>query len=653
MDDGATGDFISSSFVKKLQVTPVSAPSRQIKLAIKNNSTPAQCNMGITLLIALSSLVENRYFDIADLDHYDVILGMPWHEDHNPVINWKEKTVSVGLEDGQDIQVAGPQKQKKHNKMLSQTEANVNSSVNIARISLLQTKRLVRKKGTEICLCLVRGTEYGASEQQALQPQVEKLLKEYKDVFPDELPNGLPPSRTVEHHIDLVPGAEPTSRAPFRLSFEELQEMKKQLDELLEKGHIRPSVSPFGAPVLFIKKKDGSLRMCIDYQMLNQVTIKNRYALPRVDDLLDRLLRAIFFSKIDLRSGYHQLLMASQDIYKTAFTTRYGHYEFLVLPFGLCNAPATFMRLMNDIFREELDTCVVIYIDDILVFSRSAEEHIQHLRIVLDKLRANKLYAKLSKCEFAKEQVEYLGHIVSSKGIQPDPAKVKAIKDWPDLTTVHDVQSFLGLANFYRKFIQGFAHMATPLTDLLLHQKPFKLTKSEQEAFAQLKTALITAPVLALPDPDLTFMVTTDASQYAIGGVLAQQHEGAPVPNPVAFESRKLRGAEMHYPTHELELLAIIHALQTWKIYLGGQQFVVYTDHHSLTYLQTQPVLSKRQARWVEFLQEFDFKIIYQPGKRIRLLMPSRGILQVRVSQRKSMVLRKVMKKIHHFLRLM
>ena len=274
MDDGATGDFISSSFVKKLQVTPVSAPSRQIKLAIKNNSTPAQCNMGITVPIALSSLVENRYFDIADLDHYDVILGMPWHEDHNPVINWKEKTVSVGLEDGQDIQVAGPQKQKKHNKMLSQTETTVNSSVNIARISLLQTKRLVRKKGTEICLCLVRGTEYGASEQQSLQPQIEKLLKEYKDVFPDELPNGLPPSRAIEHHIDLVPGAEPTSRAPFSLSFGELQEMKKQLDELLEKGHIRPSVSPFGAPVLFIKKKDGSLRMCIDYRMLNKLPLR-------------------------------------------------------------------------------------------------------------------------------------------------------------------------------------------------------------------------------------------------------------------------------------------------------------------------------------------------------------------------------------------
>jgi len=307
--------------------------------------------------------------------------------------------------------------------------------------------------------------------------------------------------------------------------------------------------------------------------------------------------------------------MASEDIYRTAFTTRFGHYEFLVLPFGLCNVPATFMHLMNDIFREELDTCVVIYIDDILVFSGTMEEHIQHVRQVLDKLHANKLYAKLSKCKFAKEQVEYLGHIVSSKGIQPDPAKVKVIRDWPELTSVHDVQSFLGLANFYRKFVHGFAYIATPLTDLLLHQKPFKWTESEQEAFAQLKTMLTTAPVLALPDPSLTFMVTTDASQYAIGGVLAQQHDDAPIPNPVAFESRKLRGAESNYPTHELELLAIMHALHTWRIHLVGQQFVVYTDHHSLTYLQTQPVLSKCQARWVEFLQEFNFTIIYKPGK--------------------------------------
>src|SRR3954466_1707421 len=238
-------------------------------------------------------------------------------------------------------------------------------------------------------------------------------MKEFADVFLTELPNQLPPQRKIDHSIDLIPGAEPPSRPTYRLLYVEMNELKKQLSDLLEKGFIRPSISPFGAPVLFVYKKEGSLRLCVDYCALNKITIKNRYPLPRIEELMDRLAGAKYFSKIDLYSGYHQIRIKEEDISKTAFRTRYGHFEFCVLPFGLTNAPATFMTLMNDIFRDHLDKFVIVYLDDILVYSKTPEEHIKHLRSVLETLRKHNLYAKWSKCELFKQQVEYLGYYIS------------------------------------------------------------------------------------------------------------------------------------------------------------------------------------------------------------------------------------------------
>jgi hypothetical protein len=287
---------------------------------------------------------------------------------------------------------------------------------------------------------------------------VDKLLTEYKDVFPDDLP-GLPPEREVDHQIDLKPGTAPTSRAPYRLGLDELEELKKQLQDLVDKGFIRPSTSPFGAPILFVKKKDGTLRMCMDYRALNENTIKNKYPLPNVDDLLDQLSGARYFSKIDLRSGYHQIRIAAGDEHKTAFRTRYGHYEFIVLPFGLTNAPATFMRLMNDVLRPYLDKFAVAFLDDVLIYSRTLEEHEQHVRLVLDVLRRQKLYAKLSKCEFFKDEIEFLGHKITADGARPLESKVSAVKTWPQPKNVSEVRGFLGLANYYRRFVRGLQRL--------------------------------------------------------------------------------------------------------------------------------------------------------------------------------------------------
>ncbi|GKA01660.1 putative reverse transcriptase domain-containing protein, partial [Tanacetum coccineum] len=275
---------------------------------------------------------------------------------------------------------------------------------------------------------------------------------------------GFPPARPVEFQIDLIPGAAPVARAPYRLAPSEMKELSEQLQELSDKGFIRPSSSPWGAPVLFVKKKDGSFRMCIDYRELNKLTVKNRYPLPRIDDLFDQLQGSSIYSKIDLRSGYHQLRVREQDIPKTAFRTRYGHYEFQVMPFGLTNAPAVFMDLMNRVCKPYLDKFVIVFIDDILIYSKDEKEHEEHLKAILELLKKEKLYAKFSKCEFWIPKVQFLGHVIDSRGIHVDPAKIESIKDLASPKTPMEIHHFLGLAGYYRRFIEGFLKIAKSMT---------------------------------------------------------------------------------------------------------------------------------------------------------------------------------------------
>ncbi|MGH2639958.1 MAG: reverse transcriptase domain-containing protein, partial [Rhabdochlamydiaceae bacterium] len=394
----------------------------------------------------------------------------------------------------------------------------------------------------------------------------------------------------------------------------ELDELKKQLDELMEAGFIRPSKSPYGAPVLFVKKKDGTMRMCVDYRDLNRITVRNRYPLPHLEELFDRLQGAKYFSKLDLRSGYHQVRIHPDDIQKTAFRTRYGHYEFLVLPFGLTNAPATFMHLMQSIFAPHLDAFVIIFLDDILIFSKTLEEHEIHVRKVLELLRQHKLYAKKSKCAFFKTSLSFLGHVVSAEGVSMEADKVKAIVEWPELINVAGVRSFLGLTGWYRRFVKHYSHIAYSLTDLLHEDKRFEWNEVEKAAFKRLKEAISSAPVLIIPDDKLPYVVTADASGCAMGATLSQdQGKGL---QPIAFLSHKMNDAEKNYPVHEQELLAVICALREWRHYLHGRKFKVITDHQSLRYLQTQPHLSPRQVRWSEFLQDYDFDVEYKPGKQ-------------------------------------
>ena len=359
-------------------------------------------------------------------------------------------------------------------------------------LNYIQTKRLLRQ-GCDAYLAYV-------VDKDKKVPDIEEVevVNEFRDVFPDDLP-GLPPDREIEFSIELAPGTAPVSKVPNQLAPVEMKELATQLQDLLDKGMIRPSTSPWGAPVLFVKNKDGSMRLCIDYMELNKLTIKNKYPLPRIDDLFDQLKDVVYFSKIDLRTGYHQLKIKPEDIPKTTFRTRYGHYEFLVMSFGLTNAPVVFMDLMNRVFKKYLDKCVIVFIDDILIYSKTKEEHAEHLIIVLEILRKEKLYAKWSKCEFWLELVQFLGHVIGKEGIMVDLAKIEAVANWERPRTPTKVRSFLGLAGYYRRFVQDFSKIATPLTRLTCKTEKFEWTAKCEESFQELKRRLITAPVLTLP----------------------------------------------------------------------------------------------------------------------------------------------------------
>jgi Reverse transcriptase (RNA-dependent DNA polymerase)/RNase H-like domain found in reverse transcriptase/Integrase zinc binding domain/Chromo (CHRromatin Organisation MOdifier) domain len=464
------------------------------------------------------------------------------------------------------------------------------------------------------------------------QAHLDAVLHDFQDLFPDDLPH-LAPHREFGNAvptftIPVEPNTHPPNLPHRRLSPAEALEVDIQLRSLLQKGLIEPSSSPYGAPVLFVAKKDGSLRMCIDYRALNKITVKNRYPIPRIDDLLDQLNGAKVFSSLDLMSGYWQIRMDPADVPKTAFRVPQGHYQWKVMPFGLTNAPAKFQSVMNTILRPLIGKCVLVYLDDILIFSRSAVEHEQHLRQVFSLLRHYKFYCKLSKCDFNKAEVKYLGHVVGADGVKVDPAKTATIADWPTPQTPQDIRQFLGLANYFRRFIKGFATMSAPLTALLkghscakkrksgkpgqspparpapkkpaVEPAPFVWTAECQQAFDDIKWSLTHAPVLAAPVLGRPFTIVCDASQRGVGALLLQDDR------PIAYESRKLTPAELNYHPGELEMLAVIHALHAWRCYVEGVEFTLMTDHSPNTFFATKSGLSKRQARWQLFLQLFD-----------------------------------------------
>ena len=408
--------------------------------------------------------------------------------------------------------------------------------------------------------------------------------------------------RDIQHCIDFTPGATIPNKPAYRMNPKEFAELHRQVQELLEKGMIRESMSPCAVPALLVPKPNGTFHMCIDSRAVNKTTIKYRFPIPRFEDLLDHLYGASVFSKIDLRSSYHQIRLRAGDEWKTAFKTRDGLYEWMVMPFGLSNAPSTFMRLMNHIFRHLIGKCVVVYFDDILVFSKSVESNLQHLRDIFLILREQRLFANSKKCHFVTTEVLFLGFLVSGNGIRMDTTKVDAITTWPTPKSLHDVRSFHGLASFYRRFIRNFSSLVAPITDCLKRSKFIWNTES-QKAFDKLKEAITAAPVLALPNFEHVFQVECDASGLGIGGVLSQQNR------PISFFSEKFNDTRKRYSTYDKEFYAIVRSLEYWRHYLLPNEFILYSDHQALRFIQGQTKLNPRHAKWVEMLQDFTFVI--------------------------------------------
>ncbi|KAH0650238.1 hypothetical protein KY284_030150 [Solanum tuberosum] len=486
--------------------------------------------------------------DLVELDmiDFDVILGMDWLHACYASIDCRTRVVKFQFPNEPVI------------------EWSSSSAVPKGHfISYLKARKLVSKG------CIYHLVRVHDSSVEIPHFQSVPTAREFPEVFPDDLP-GIPPEREIDFSIDLIPDTRPISILPYRMAPAELKESKEQLKDLLDKGFIQPSVSPSGAPVLFVRKKDRSLRMCIDYRQLNKVTIKNKYPLPRIDDLFDQLQGVTCFSKIDLRSGYHQLR-------------------------------AAFMDLMNRVFKPYLVMFVIVFIDDILVYSRNEEDHASHLRTVLQTLKDKELYAKFSKCEFWLKSMAFLGHIVSGDGIKVDTRKIKAVQNWPRPTSPTEIRSFLGLAGYYRRFVEGFSTIASPLTKLTQKTVKFQWSEASEKSFQELNKRLITAPVLTLPEGTQGFVVYCDASRVGLGCVLMQ--------------NGKLKVHEKNYPTHDLELAAIVFALKIWRHYLYGVHVDIFTDHKSLQYVLTQKEFNLRQRRWLGLLKDYYLSILYHPGK--------------------------------------
>lgn len=644
-DTGAElSQYVSAAFCKQNGI--IVKPDASLQAASVDGSA-VRVHGTASVLLQIQRYAERLTFTVIDMpSHFDFILGNDWMEGRDAVLYVRHRQVLLTHKGARVLLRQAPAVPSSFRPATAappaaaanggETEAAAQPAPQPGApapasapaqpkvyLSAMQAKRALRK-GAESFLVVVNTASLQAANDASpptdtpndsplmSDAQLSALLSEFADVLPAELP-GLPPERPIAVTIPLLQGSRPPNRPSFRYSPRELEAIKAEITALLQKGLITPSTSPFGAPVLFVKKKDGTLRMVIDYRALNKLTIRNQYPIPRIDDLLDKLNGAAIFSSIDLMSGYHQIRITEEDQPKTAFKTPLGLFEFKVLPFGLTNAPQVFSAAMHSVFHDMIGKFVLVYMDDVCIYSQTPEEHASHLRQVLERLREHKFYAKLSKCEFNRREVHYLGHVVSGAGIKVDPRKTQVVNDWPRPKNVKEVRSFLGLANYFRKFIQGYSKMVAPMYKLTHPGPHWQWSPECTVAFEAVKHALTHAPVLVSPDFDKPFEVITDASGYngggALGAVLMQEGR------PVAFESRRLTGAELNYTTHEQECLGVVHALKLWRCYLEGVKFTVVTDNHPNTFLDTQPLLSRRQARWSEFLQQFDFQWVFRPGR--------------------------------------
>ena len=614
-DTGATNCFVDSFWLKTHKPEYAKKMYKCPECVQLANGSKQKVEGLIRLGVKMGNYSGSVLCYVVDLHSYNLVLGDNWLREKRSYIDYR--TESIVIHQGKKRYTINPKRVldpqgREERKTMSNTIAPM--------LTAMQTKRALGK-GCELCVILVTkedpelnavkltpGEVLEAIEQMDRERLIE-ICRKVIGIFRD--PPGYDATDrdiNVPHTIPLPHGHTPPYGPRYRHTPIEKEELTKQVTEGIAKGIIEPSTAPYGAPVIFVKKKDGSLRMCVDYRALNRITIKNRYPLPRIDDLLDEVGKAKYFTSLDLASGYHQIRINPEDVPKTSFITPFGHFQWKVLIEGLTNAPATFQHFMNEIFKKERFNFVAVYLDDILIYSKTEEEHYKHIEQVLDVLKKNNLFLRFEKCSFFKREVKYLGHIIDEHGVRPDPDKVRAVKEWPPPKNTHELKSFLGLTNYFRKFIRGYSQYTFPLTQLLKKNTPWIWAKPCEVAFEFLKQSLMSAPVLVHYDPEGNLEVIVDASKVALGAILMCNDR------PVAYESRKLTPAESRYDTGDRELLAVIHALKVWRPYLDGVPFKLVTDHEPNTYLKSITNWSDRQARWNQKIERFSYTWVYRKG---------------------------------------
>ena len=611
LDTGARANLISQTRAIELGLVLTDQRAPRLKAA---NGRPVPTFGVYSQLIRMtdsrgSSLESEELLVAGVIPEYDAMLGTSFLNLHDP-----------DLRCGKQEWYVRPQASRREYVALVEEDA---------------FRQMAEEEGAEVFAIQVEDLRPSSGSDVAMmnleEATIPEAYQDLADVFSKEKANELPAHGPQDHAIE-VQGGSPSFGPLYNCSARELEAIRVYIEENLAKGFIRPSTSPAGAPILFVKKKDGTLRLCVDYRGLNRLTVKNRHPLPLISEALDRLVGAKVYTKLDIRSAYNLIRIKEGDEWKTAFRTRYGHFEYRVMPFGLANAPATFQGHINAVLRDYLDVFCLAYIDDILIFSEREEDHEEHVRKVLERLLAAGLYCKLEKCEFSTRRVGFVGYVITPEGVSMEDDRVATVRDWPAPRSHKEVQIFLGFANFYRRFISKYSKITRPMTDLLLGGKAgkffgkFEWTPEADRAFKELKEAFTTAPILRHYNPDLPARLETDASGFAIAGILSQPSRTTPGVeteeedghwHPVAFWSRTMTVAERNYGTEGTELLAIVMSCKQWRHYLEGARHPteVRTDHANLQTFMTTKDLRGHQARWWEILSGYNLETVYQPGR--------------------------------------
>jgi transposase InsO family protein len=642
VDSGASGNFMSPQYKQQRKIQGVEKPQPTPITGLNGESLgPGITHESGTLPMVIGDHFETINFDITPLGGYDVVLGVPWLKKHNPAIDWRvgnivfdrcscRQTSGVWTGKSEPIPLnkrpssggAGTHENPHEGELKrsfrpgGRPNKRVSDITDIAiteqRPDMTDTELeeyvLVNHEETALCAT-------GSPEEKHTIPGE---YREFQDVFTPPPDGELPEHGPFDHEIKIKDDQEPKFMPIYPLSQKESATLEEYIKDNLKKGNIQHSKSSAGYPILFVPKKGGELRMCVDYRQLNDITIKDRHPLPLINEIQDIIQGAKYFSKYDITNAYNRLRIKEGDEWKTAFRTKFGHFEYNVMPFGLTNAPASFQRFIFDVLKGYLDKFVIAYLDDILVFSKTKAEHVEHNKKVLQRLREAKVTLKLKKCEFHVQKTSFLGYTISPDGLGMEQDKVKSILEWPTPTCVKDVQSFLGLANYYRKLVPQYSKHAAGLYRFTKKGVPFEWDDEAEKSFTALKE-MYNKPageaIVATFNYDAPIIIETDASDFALGAQLMQPGKDGKL-RPVAFWSRKMIPAELNYDVHDKELLAIVSAFQTWRAYLEGAKHTVTvrTDHHNLTYFTTTKKLTRRQARYAETLAEYDFKIIHCKG---------------------------------------